>query len=81
MTATAEQALILWITALQTESEYGLPGITVLVPGSHAPTDRVELDLHNDDPTNLTDGTWTEPIVTMQDEDEEQTPTSPEASL
>lgn len=63
---TPEQALIYWITGLQTEQEYDLPSIRV--KGMDDPNDWTEIDLHNDDPTNLTDGTWTEPIMVTDEE-------------
>lgn len=66
---TPGQALVYWITGLQTEEQYGLPSIRVKGMDD-LDDDWTEIDLHNDDPTNLIDGTWTDPIVVMQDEDD-----------
>lgn len=64
---TPEQAMIFWITMLQTYQQYN-GEVGILKCKMSEDNDYVEIDIFQDDPTNLTDGTWTEPIMHQADE-------------
>ena len=59
---THEQALQFWVECLQCKSDNELPNLILMAKGYHdnEPDTFVEVDITEDLPSNITDGSWTE---------------------
>ena len=68
----AEEAMVIWITALQTRHLYnGLPRLRVMgYEGNEE--EYSDVDLLNDDATNLLNETWMHPVYYPFDQEEEE---------
>ena len=65
---SAGDAAVYWITGLQTHITHNMDLPDIRVKNYNEDEEYTGLDLFTDDPTNLFDGTWEEPIMVTEEE-------------